>query len=102
MAFYRRNLCHTICADASVRLDQTKWYKTIFDGVFRRGSFKPVLCFGVFAQTLAPLALVAAIRETSVILAALIGVIWFKERPVLMRICAACVVAFGVILIALS
>jgi drug/metabolite transporter (DMT)-like permease len=35
-------------------------------------------------------------------LAALIGVIWFKERPVLMRICAACVVAFGVILIALS
>jgi len=56
----------------------------------------------VFAQTLAPLALVAAIRETSVILAALIGVIWFKERPVLMRIFAACVVAFGVILIALS
>jgi len=48
------------------------------------------------------LALVAAIRETSVILAALIGVIWFKERPVLMRIFAACVVAFGVILIALS
>ena len=56
----------------------------------------------LYAQTLAPLALVAAIRETSVILAAIISVIWFKERPIFMRLAAAFVVAIGVILIVLS
>ena len=56
----------------------------------------------LFAQTLAPLAIVAAIRETSVILAAIIGIIWFQERPILTRLIAAIIVAFGVVLIALS
>ena len=84
---------------ALIRQNGVKQFLTGFSGgVLSSLSY----ALAVFAQTLAPLALVAAIRETSVILAALIGVIWFKERPVLMRICAACVVAFGVILIALS
>ena len=52
MAFYRRNLCHSIRANASACLDQAKWCKTIFDGIFRRGSFKPVLCFGGFCANL--------------------------------------------------
>ena len=52
MAFYRRNLRHTIRVNASARLDQTKWCETIFDGIFRRGSFKPVLCFGGFCANL--------------------------------------------------
>ncbi len=56
----------------------------------------------VFAQTLAPLALVAAVRETSVIIAATIGVLWFREKPIYMRLTAASVVAIGIILIVLS
>ena len=56
----------------------------------------------LFAKTLAPLALVAAVRETSVILAALIGILWFKERPILSRLAAAIIVALGVVLIASS
>ena len=56
----------------------------------------------LFAKTLAPLALVAAVRETSVILAAIIGVLWFKERPILTRLTAAIIVALGVVLIASS
>ena len=56
----------------------------------------------LFAKTLAPLALVSAVRETSVILAAIIGVIGFQERPILTRFTAAIIVALGVVLIALS
>ena len=56
----------------------------------------------LFAKTLAPLALVAAVRETSVILAAIIGVLWFRERPLLSRLAAAIIVALGVVLIASS
>lgn len=84
---------------ALIRQNGMKQFLTGFSGgVLSSLSY----ALAVFAQSLAPLALVAAIRETSVILAALIGVVWFKERPVLIRIFAACVVAFGVILIALS
>ena len=56
----------------------------------------------VYAKTVAPFALVAALRETSVIIAAAIGVIWFKEKPVYNRLTAAFIVAFGIILIAQS
>ena len=54
----------------------------------------------LYTKTLAPLGLVSALRETSVIFAALIGVIWFHERPWRDRIIAACVVAAGVAVIA--
>ncbi len=40
--------------------------------------------------------------NSSVIIAALIGAVWFKERPWKMRVAAACVVACGVILIAFA
>ena len=56
----------------------------------------------LYAKTVAPFALVAALRETSVIIAAAIGVIWFKEKPVYTRLTAAFIVAFGIILIAQS
>ena len=56
----------------------------------------------LYPKTVAPFALVAALRETSVIIAAAIGVICFKEKPVYTRLTAALIVAFGIILIVQS
>ena len=51
----------------------------------------------LYAKTLAPLMwAVSALRETSVIFAALIGVTWFREGPKSNRLAAACVVACGI------
>lgn len=56
----------------------------------------------LFAKTLAPIGIVSAVRETSVIFAALIGVYWLGEGPARRRLVAASVVALGVMLLALS
>lgn len=53
----------------------------------------------IYAKSLASLGAVSAIRESSVIIAALIGVIWFGERPWRIRIISACIVALGVIVL---
>lgn len=55
----------------------------------------------LFAKTQAPLGIVSALRETSVIFAAVIGIFWFREGPVGMRLTSACIVLIGVLLIAL-
>ena len=56
----------------------------------------------LYAKTLAPLGVVSALRETSVIFAAMIGVMWFGEGPRAQRLIAAVVVGAGVMLIALA
>ena len=53
----------------------------------------------LWAQTRAPLAEVAAIRETSVVFAALIGMRLFAERFGIRRMAAATLVAAGIVLI---
>jgi drug/metabolite transporter (DMT)-like permease len=53
----------------------------------------------LWAQTRAPLAEVAAIRETSVIFAALIGILFLQERFGARRVAAAIVIAAGIVLI---
>jgi drug/metabolite transporter (DMT)-like permease len=60
-----------------------------------------VLAYGIvlWAQARAPLAEVAAIRETSVIFAALIGMVFLKERFGARRVAAAVVIAAGIALI---
>ena len=50
----------------------------------------------LWAMTLAPIAAVAALRETSVIFAALIGTLWLKEPFGRNRVAGACLVALGV------
>ena len=56
----------------------------------------------IYAKSLTLLALVSTLRETSVIFAALIGIILFGERPWKMRIFASCCVLFGVVIIVLA
>ena len=60
-----------------------------------------VVAYGtvLWAQSRAPLAEVAAIRETSVIFAALIGLMFLKEHFGIRRVAAAAVIAAGIVLI---
>ena len=55
----------------------------------------------IWALTVAPIALVAALRETSVLMAAAIGIVVLREPIVPARLFAACLVLAGVILIRL-
>ena len=76
--------------------------RTIFLGLI--GGALAVLAYGLvlFAKTLAPLGAVSAVRESSVVIAAMIGVFIFGERPWRGRLAAAVIVACGVILLALA
>lgn len=66
------------------------------------GGLLAVLAYGLvlYAATIAPLAAVSAVRESSVVIAALIGVLLFGERPWRGRIAAAAIVAAGVTMLA--
>lgn len=75
--------------------------------LMRRGAISGVLSFAaygivVWAMTRAPIAPVAALRETSVVFAAVIGAVFLGEPFGLFRILAAAGVAAGVILLRLS
>ncbi|MEE9314857.1 MAG: EamA family transporter [Rhizobiaceae bacterium] len=68
------------------------------------GGLVSAIAYGlaIYAKNLTTLGTVSAIRESSVIIAALIGVIWFKERPWQLRVLSGMVVAAGVILLAVA
>lgn len=68
------------------------------------GGLFAVTAYGIvlYVKTISPLGAVSAVRESSVIFAALIGICVFRERPVADRLIAATVVAAGVITIALA
>jgi drug/metabolite transporter (DMT)-like permease len=88
---------------AAVRRPLSAWRDATTAG---RGLLAGVLCviaYGIvlWAQTRAPLAEVAAIRETSVVFAALIGVAAFGEDFGRRRVAAAVVIATGIVLISL-
>lgn len=63
------------------------------------GGIAAVTAYGLvlYVKTIAPLGAVSAVRESSVIIAALIGVVWLGERPWKGRMLAAVIVALGVI-----
>jgi drug/metabolite transporter (DMT)-like permease len=73
-------------------------------GVGLIGGILSVTAYGIvlYAKTIAPIGAVSAVRESSVIIAALIGVVFFKERPWGGRLAAAIVVAAGVTMLAAS
>ncbi|WP_436857234.1 EamA family transporter [Citrobacter tructae] len=74
------------------------WKKGIFGGIATMGSYGLAL----WAMTLAPLAVVAALRETSILFGALIAWLLLKERVAGMRLIAAGGIAAGAILLRLS
>lgn len=62
------------------------------------------LAYGLvlYAKTIAPLGVVSALRESSVIFASAIGIFWFGEGPRWNRLLAASIVAAGVVLLAIA
>ncbi len=68
------------------------------------GGLLSSLAYGlaIYAKSLTTLGSVSAIRETSVVMAALIGIIWFGERPWKLRIASAAIVVAGIIMLALA
>ena len=74
------------------------WQKGLVGGVGTMGSYGLAL----WAMTQAPLAVVAALRETSILFGAVIAFILLKEKMVPLRIVAACGIAAGAILLRLS
>lgn len=68
----------------------------LIGGLFAAAAYGLVLQ----AKTMAPLGAVSAVRESSVIIAALIGLVVFRERPWKGRLLAAAVVAGGVSVLA--
>ena len=83
----------------STRMDRLRALppRTIWLGFFGGVVSSSAYALVLYAKTLAPLGAVSALRETSVIFAALIGVIWLKEGPKSNRLAAACVVACGIV-----
>ncbi len=62
------------------------------------GAYATVL----WAMTLAPIAMVAAVRESAVVFAVLIGSLWFKEGSLHTGLLAAALVVAGIIAIKLG
>ena len=74
------------------------WHRVLATGTLGLASF----CVFMWALGRAPVALVAALRETSVLFAALIGIAFLGERASAARLGAAVAVGAGVAMIALS
>ena len=68
------------------------------------GGLLSALAYGLalYAKTKAPLGMVSALRETSVVIASMIGVFWFGERPARIRLFAAAIVVAGIVMLALA
>ncbi|EKN9033622.1 EamA family transporter [Salmonella enterica] len=75
-----------------------QWKKGIFGGIGTMGSYGLAL----WAMTQAPLAVVAALRETSILFGALIAWLLLKEKVAGLRLAAAGGIAVGAILLRLS
>lgn len=71
------------------------WALGMIAGAFSVGAY----WIAVWAMTIAPIALVTALREVSVLFAVLIGVLFFKDKADAGKIIAALVIVAGVIAI---
>ena len=83
---------------ATIDFLRREWKTGVIGGVMMFTAYAIV----IYALTLSQMAQVAALRETSVIFAAVIGTLILKEPLGVKRIFAATVVAGGIILVALS
>ena len=83
---------------AAVAYVRASWGRGLLGGAFSLAAYGIVL----YAMTRAPVAAVAALRETSVLFAALIGALWLKEGFGAMRFAGAASVAVGIAALRLS
>lgn len=76
--------------------------KTIRTGLLGGIVSALVYALVIYARSFSSLAAVSTLRETSVVFAALIGMIWLGERPWKLRLVASGIVASGVVLMTLA
>jgi drug/metabolite transporter (DMT)-like permease len=76
---------------------QAAWRVVLLGGALSTAAY----AIAIWAMTVAPIALVAAVRETGVLFAALLGVMLLKEPIVIARIVAVALVLSGLVLIRL-
>ena len=74
------------------------WKTGLAGGALQLGSYG----IAIWAMTVAPIALVAALRETSVLFGALVAVLFLKEPLRASRVVAAVMIVFGLIVIRLQ
>lgn len=72
------------------------WTVGFLGGIASAGAYG----LAIYAKSIAPLGAVSAVRESSVVIAALIGILWFRERPWKIRLISAGIVACGVLVLA--
>lgn len=81
-----------------ISLSRQTWGLGLAGGLISASAYGLV----IYAKATSPLGMVSTLRETSVIFAALIGMIWLGERPWKPRLFAAGIVATGVVILGLS
>lgn len=101
--FFMNGFCLLCWAMAARRREASSylrlhWKKGLFGGAGTMGSYGLAL----WAMTQAPLAVVAALRETSILFGVLIAFLLLKERIAGVRIAAALGIASGAILLRLA
>ena len=74
---------------------KSSWQLVLAGGALSTAAY----AIAIWAKTVAPIALVAALRETSVLFAALIGIVFLREPVYALRIAAGCVVLAGIVLL---
>ena len=84
--------------ETAVSLLRVEWQRCAAGGLFSVGAY----WIAIWAMTKAPIAAVAALRETSVLIAVIIGVVFMKEKLTLWRITAVTLILFGVVLLRLE
>ena len=90
-AFYRHG-------DELIRAYRQHWRTAVLGGGFSFAAYS--LC--LWAMTVIPVAVVSALRETSVLVAVAIGVIWLKEQLVWRQYMAAITILAGVLVLRLG
>lgn len=74
------------------------WWRGLIGGAGSLGAYGLAL----WAMTKAPVATVAALRETAILFAIVISVVFLKERVSVFRVAAACLIAMGALLLKLA
>ena len=82
---------------AMIQGAKSSWHMVLVGGALSTAAY----AIALWAMTVAPIALVAALRETSVLFATLIGVVFLREPIYGLRIIAGCVVLAGIVLLRL-
>ena len=82
----------------TVKAFKSRWYMGAIGAAFSCSTYWIV----IWAMTKAPIGLVSALRETGVIFAVLIGIVFLKERPGPLRIAAVALAAAGIALLKMS